>query len=209
MSFCDHGNVCYPPSSRPSCRAGVCPIADQRLTTPLRTVQVAIDSSHHGFGSAATDICVGAAVRSAPTPATPQCMNGLVPALVAGGFSGSIDCQRDKLSVRSLGKVRAFGRTFSIYSNRYKLKPVCAECAVHGGQRIIFMEHGVAPRSYARPKRAPSGKPRAVSARWMSVRPNLTAAVLPVCPVSSSAYAASASWLGSRRVYPRPQTVST
>ncbi|WP_427966982.1 hypothetical protein, partial [Altererythrobacter sp.] len=41
-----------------------------------------------------------------------------------------------------VGQVRAFGRTFSIYANRYKLKPVCPECAIHGGQRIIFMERG-------------------------------------------------------------------
>ena len=76
------------------------------------------------------------------TAAAPQCMKGLVPALVAGGFSGSIDCKHDKLTVRYVGQVRKFGRTFSIYSNRYKLKPACPECAVHGGHRIIFMMRG-------------------------------------------------------------------
>ena len=80
----------------------------------------------------------GTAAMAAPMP----CMGGLGPALVAGGFSGSIDCKRDKLSLRFVGKVRKFGRTFSIYAQRYRLKPVCPECAVHGGQRIIFMERG-------------------------------------------------------------------
>ena len=57
-------------------------------------------------------------------------------------FSGSVDCQRDKLSVWHVGHVREFGRTFEIYSYRYRLKPTCPECAVHGGHRVIFMEHG-------------------------------------------------------------------
>jgi hypothetical protein len=80
----------------------------------------------------------GSATMAAPT----QCMSGLGPALVAGGFSGSTDCKRDRLSLRFIGEVRKFGRTFRIYANRYRLKPPCPECAVHGGQRIIFMENG-------------------------------------------------------------------
>lgn len=71
-----------------------------------------------------------------------RCLKGLGPALVAGSFSGSVDCQRDKLSVWHVGHVREFGRTFEIYSYRYRLKPTCPECAVHGGHRVIFMEHG-------------------------------------------------------------------
>lgn len=74
--------------------------------------------------------------------ATVHCLNGLGPALVAGGFSGSVDCQRDQLSIRYVGQVRKFGRIFSVYSNRYELKPPCPECAVHGGHRVIFMSHG-------------------------------------------------------------------
>lgn len=35
-----------------------------------------------------------------------------------------------------------FRRTFEIYSYRYQLEPVCPDCAVHGGQRIIFMDRG-------------------------------------------------------------------
>lgn len=71
-----------------------------------------------------------------------ECLDGLRPALVAGGFSGSVDCRRDQLSVRHLGQVTKFGRTFEIYSYRYRLKPVCPECAIHGGQRIVFIERG-------------------------------------------------------------------
>ena len=73
---------------------------------------------------------------------TARCLKVLAPALVAGDFSGSVDCQRDQLFVRHVGHVREFGRTFEIYSYRYRLKPQCPECAVHGGHRIIFMEHG-------------------------------------------------------------------
>lgn len=79
---------------------------------------------------------------TASPAATTQCLNGLRPALMAGGFSGSVDCRHDLLKVRHVGKVRAFGRTFSVYSYRYQLAPVCRECAFHGGQRIIFMERG-------------------------------------------------------------------
>jgi hypothetical protein len=76
------------------------------------------------------------------TASAARCMNGLTPALIAGGFSGSVDCQHDHLSVRYVGQLRRFGRTFKIYSNHYKLKPVCPECAIHGGHRILFMERG-------------------------------------------------------------------
>jgi hypothetical protein len=79
-----------------------------------------------------------ASVASSAAP----CVNGLGPALLAGGFSGSIDCQNDQLSVRYVGQVQKFGRTFQIYAYQYRLKPVCPECAIHGGQRIIFMERG-------------------------------------------------------------------
>ena len=71
-----------------------------------------------------------------------DCMKGLKPALVSGGFSGSVDCRHDRLSVKYVGQVRSFGRTFEIYSNRYALRPACPDCAVHGGQRIIVMNRG-------------------------------------------------------------------
>jgi hypothetical protein len=70
------------------------------------------------------------------------CLNGLRPALLAGGFTGSVDCHEDRLSVRHIGRVQSFGRTFQVYDYRYRLKPVCPDCAVHGGQRIIFIERG-------------------------------------------------------------------
>jgi len=38
--------------------------------------------------------------------------------------------------------IRKSGHTYSVYDYHYRLKPVCADCAVHGGQRIIFMEGG-------------------------------------------------------------------
>jgi hypothetical protein len=78
---------------------------------------------------------------SAVSAAAP-CLNGLGPALLAGGFSGSIDCENDHLSVRYVGLVQKFGRTFQVYAYRYRLKPACPECAVHGGQRVIFIERG-------------------------------------------------------------------
>ncbi|MDH4743914.1 hypothetical protein OMP43_07790 [Sphingomonas sp. CBMAI 2297] len=71
-----------------------------------------------------------------------KCLKGLAPALIAGAFSGSIDCGRDQIAVRKIGNIRAGGRSFAIYDYRYKLRPVCPECASHGGRRIIVMTHG-------------------------------------------------------------------
>lgn len=72
-----------------------------------------------------------------------RCLNGLVPALAAGHFSGSLDCRRDRLSVHFVGQIKAAGHTFSIYNYEYKLHPPCPECAAHGGQRIIIMQDGI------------------------------------------------------------------
>lgn len=69
-------------------------------------------------------------------------MGGLTSVLEASGFSGSTDCNRDELAIRYVGEVRKLGRAYNIYANRYSLRPACAECAVHGGQRIIVMENG-------------------------------------------------------------------
>ena len=85
----------------------------------------------------ATATVTGVAANASPA----SCLGGLRLALVAGGFSGSTDCEQDRLSIRYVGEVESFGRSYKIYVNRYRLKPACPECAVHGGQRIIFMEH--------------------------------------------------------------------
>jgi hypothetical protein len=83
-----------------------------------------------------------------PTPspdaraAASQCLSGLRSALLAGGFSGSTDCQQDRLSLAYVGRVQKFGRSFQIYSYQYSLRPVCPQCAVHGGQRVVLMEGG-------------------------------------------------------------------
>jgi hypothetical protein len=79
---------------------------------------------------------------SADSADAAQCLAGLRSALVAGGFSGSVDCQNDQLSVSYVGPLQKSGRTFEIYSYQYKLKPVCPECAIHSVQRIILMERG-------------------------------------------------------------------
>jgi hypothetical protein len=74
--------------------------------------------------------------------AAAPCLEGLGPALLVGGFTGSVDCGKDRLAVHHVGRVEHSGRTFEIYAYRYRLAPVCEDCAVHGGQRIIFMERG-------------------------------------------------------------------
>lgn len=86
-------------------------------------------------------VSLALAGAAAPSLAT-ECLVGLRPALLAGGFTGSVDCQGDQLSVRYVGQVQKFDHTFQIYAYRYRLKPVCPECAVRGGQRIIFIERG-------------------------------------------------------------------
>ena len=93
------------------------------------------------FGSSAAASLV---LLSAEGFATPDdCLLGLKPALVSGDFSGSVNCEEDQLSVRKVGDVRTKWDTFTVYSYHYKLKPVCPECAIHGGHRIIFVEQGV------------------------------------------------------------------
>lgn len=88
-------------------------------------------------------LIVALAAFAGPSAASAaQCLDGFGPALVAGGFSGSVDCKNDELSLKHVGRVQEYGRTFQIYSYRYRLKPACPDCAVHGGHRIIFMEGG-------------------------------------------------------------------
>lgn len=71
-----------------------------------------------------------------------ECLKGLAPALSAGSFSGSTDCRRDQITVHKVGDIRAGRRRFAIYDYRYKLRPVCAECGIHRGQRLIVMSDG-------------------------------------------------------------------
>lgn len=70
-----------------------------------------------------------------------DCLLGLGPALITGSFSGSTDCKNDQLRVRKLGSVRKSGDHYTVYDYRYRLRPPCRECAIHGGQRIIFMKN--------------------------------------------------------------------
>ncbi|WP_260923947.1 hypothetical protein [Novosphingobium sp. 9] len=69
-----------------------------------------------------------------------QCLGGLTSQLIAGGFTGSTDCDHDHLTWHRLGQIRAGGRVFALFDYAYWLKPVCAGCAVHGGRRIVVME---------------------------------------------------------------------
>jgi hypothetical protein len=70
------------------------------------------------------------------------CLSGLRSVLVAGGFSGSVDCRHDRFSMRRIGYLKSSGHRFAIYYYQYSLKPICPECAVHGGQRIIILRDG-------------------------------------------------------------------
>ena len=72
----------------------------------------------------------------------PDCLKGFGRILAVGRFSGSTNCRTDRLTIRKIGMVRKSGHTYSIYDYRYRLKPACSDCAVHGGQRIVFMEGG-------------------------------------------------------------------
>lgn len=71
-----------------------------------------------------------------------RCLDGLIPVLIAGHFSGSVDCRRDRLSIRPVGHIDAEGHTFAVYDYRYSLFKICPDCAVHGGQRIIILRDG-------------------------------------------------------------------
>ena len=85
--------------------------------------------------------CVVAPAK-AQAPVTSRCLEGLVPALSAGGFSGSTDCDHDQLKLRLIGHVELAGHRFAFYDYRYWLSPPCPECARGWGQRIIVMRDG-------------------------------------------------------------------
>jgi hypothetical protein len=70
------------------------------------------------------------------------CLGGLKPILVAGGFTGSVNCQRDQLAVRRVGEVVSRGHRFTIWAYRYQLALMCPECAIHGGRRTLVLRDG-------------------------------------------------------------------
>jgi hypothetical protein len=69
---------------------------------------------------------------------THDCLQGLKESLVSGGFSGSVDCQNDKLSMRKIGTIHTQRNDYSIYDYKYRLARICKDCADHGGQRILI-----------------------------------------------------------------------
>ena len=89
-------------------------------------------------------ILCGAVAFGAPATAAAAepCLGGLKSRLIAGRFSGSVDCVHDRLSVAKIGRLRTLGHDFVVYDYRYQLAPVCDECAVHGGQRILIFDRG-------------------------------------------------------------------
>ena len=96
------------------------------------------------FGALSLALVLACAARSAhgaPRHSS-ACLAGLAPVLVEGNFSGSVDCKRDHLMVRLVGQIVSGGHEFAIYDYHYRLRPVCPACAVHGGQRIIFLRDG-------------------------------------------------------------------
>jgi hypothetical protein len=71
-----------------------------------------------------------------------ECLRGLASILTVGGFSGSVDCKHDQLTIRRVGSVADRGGQLVIYDYHYRLAPACSECSPHGGQRIIFIRDG-------------------------------------------------------------------
>lgn len=87
-------------------------------------------------------VCGLAAWAAIGSAKAAPCLNGLKRALIAGHFSGSVDCGRDHLTVREIGRVRIRERKFIVYDYTYKLRPACEGCAIHGGQRILIFDRG-------------------------------------------------------------------
>lgn len=81
-------------------------------------------------------------VTGASAKPRPNCLAGLTETLQSGKFSGSLDCTRDQLSLRMVGKLRASGHQFAIYDYHYVLDGHCADCSRHGGQRIVVLRDG-------------------------------------------------------------------
>ncbi|MEB3415871.1 hypothetical protein VCJ71_07310 [Alteriqipengyuania sp. WL0013] len=70
------------------------------------------------------------------------CLGNIREALVSSGFSGSVDCEMDDISLVYVGQVKAADHLFRICEHRYRLRPACPECAVHGGRRFLFLSNG-------------------------------------------------------------------
>ena len=87
-------------------------------------------------------VLMAAANMHMPAPATASCLGSLGAVLAATEFSGSLDCVHDRLSTAHMGRTHAGAHSFDIYDYRYKLAPVCRDCAVHGGQRVIILRDG-------------------------------------------------------------------
>jgi hypothetical protein len=84
----------------------------------------------------------GLAAMSSSSAPRHACLAGLRPTLVAGSFTGSVDCKRDRLTIRRVGDIHAHGHGYAIYDYRYQLALMCPECAIHGGRRTIVLRDG-------------------------------------------------------------------
>lgn len=61
-----------------------------------------------------------------------DCLSGKREALIAGGFSGTLMCSGENVSLTSVGTTRS---GYQIYDFRYR---VMAAAVMHGGQRIVI-----------------------------------------------------------------------
>lgn len=87
-------------------------------------------------------VCGLAAWAATGNAEAASCLSGLKRALIFGHFSGPLDCGREHLTVREIGRVRIRERKFIVYDYTYKLRPACEGCTIHGGQRILIFDRG-------------------------------------------------------------------
>jgi hypothetical protein len=95
-------------------------------------------------GIALNAVCLAFALSagaafSANTTRAVWCLGGLESALAIGGFSGSLDCRDDQISVKEVGVLSIGGHSYSVYDYRYRLAPTPGG-AVHGGQRVLVID---------------------------------------------------------------------
>lgn len=74
-----------------------------------------------------------------PAFASSDCMQGLRTALIAGGYSGSMDCSSVKFEIRKVVVKSGSNFPFSVYDLKYRTIPQGLEVA-HGGERLLIFK---------------------------------------------------------------------
>jgi len=102
-----------------------------------------------GLAAAVMTTASHAAERSTnPSSGTGECLGAMGAVLRKGGFTRSLNCKRDTLTIHRVGVIKIGGHQYGVYKYEYSTPPVCPGCAEHGGRVIVITRDGVYLGSY-------------------------------------------------------------